>query len=192
MFSLAFGYFPPSTELCISLCWTLWGCWPISPACQGIHEWQHNHLMYQLFLPNFLKMYTLALVKKLNSIDTSVNFWNTPLVPHSSAGPRFPQSSFCCWYSYRKASCCFSHLLNSAPLGFLTLSDPISSFCAFPFYVWLKSGAPCSIMWVSCYHCLASYILRWSIVELPGGDPWKLTSSPGPLFSLGLYPMWFL
>lgn len=34
------------------LCWTLQcSCWPISPSCQDPCEWQHNHLVHQLFVP---------------------------------------------------------------------------------------------------------------------------------------------
>ena len=48
----AWGQSLPCAGLHTSLSWiSLGSCCPISPACQGPSEWQHNHLVYQPLFP---------------------------------------------------------------------------------------------------------------------------------------------
>lgn len=53
---------------------------PISPACQGCSEWQHNHLMYQPLLPVLYHLQTCSLHLFLQLLKQAVQIpmWAVP------------------------------------------------------------------------------------------------------------------
>lgn len=78
----------------------------------------------------------------------------------------------------------FLHVFYSYWVTWAFLQLLIVSFLCPTFarsYLFTQAGA-------SCYLCLTSFMLRWTVLEVGGCDPWKSINSPWPLYLQGCIP----